>query len=138
MHDPCPLREETAVQDSIRLILTRMGLSLSEMRHHGKLTVCCGEGGSAGFARQVLAKKWGQIRRDEADGRKIVTYCAGCAGFLDRITPTLHIADVLFSTDKAINGGLQVAKSPFTYINRLKLKHRFKKALEPAGQHVSV
>ena len=131
VHDPCPLREETAVQDSVRSILTRMGLSLSEMKHHGKLTVCCGEGGSVGFVRPVLAKKWGQIRRDDANGRKIVTYCAGCAGFLNRVTPTVHIADVLFSTDKAINGGLRVAKSPFTYINRLKLKKRFKGALEP-------
>jgi len=115
-----------------------MGLNLSEMKHRRKLTLCCGEGGSVGFVRPVLAKKWGQIRRDEADGRKIVTHCAGCAGFLDRITPTVHIADVLFSSDKAINGGLHVARSPFTYINRLKLKQRFKGALEPAGQRVSV
>ena len=130
VHDPCPLREETAVQDSVRSILTRMGMNLSEMKHRRKSTLCCGEGGSVGFVRSVLAKKWGQICREEANGRKIVTYCAGCAGFLDRVTPTAHIADVLFSTDKAINGGLHVAKSPFTYINRLKLKQRFKEAID--------
>ena len=126
---PARCGEETAVQDSVRLILTRMGLNLSEMKHSRKLTLCCGEGGSVGFVRPVLAQKWGQMRREEANGRKIVTYCAGCAGFLNRVTPTVHIADVLFSKDKAINGGLRIVKSPLTYINRLKLKHRFKGAI---------
>lgn len=132
VHDPCPLRQETEIQDSVRSILIRMGLTLSEMNHGGKLTLCCGEGGSVGFVQPLLALEWGKMRRKEANGRKIVTYCAGCAGFLNRITPTVHIADVLFSPDRAINGDPRVAKSPFTYINRLKLKHRFKGALEPA------
>ena len=67
------------------------------------------------FVRPVFARNWGQISRDEANGSKIVTYCAGCAGFLDRITPTVHIADVLFSSNKAINEGLHVAKPIYLY-----------------------
>lgn len=131
VHDPCPLRGEKAVQDSVRAILTRMGLTLSEMKHHGKRTLCCGEGGSVGLVRPDLAKKWGQMRRDETNGRKIVTYCAGCAGFLNRVTPTVHLADVVFAPQKVFQGNLRVAKSPFTYLNRIRLKRRFKKALEP-------
>jgi len=136
VHDPCPLRQETVVQDSVRLILTRIGLNLSEMKHRRELTRCCGEGGSVGFVRPVLAQKWGKICRDGANDRKIVTCCAGCAGILNRLTPTVHIADVLFSTDKAINGGLHVARSPFTYINRLKLKHRIKADIESMAHRV--
>lgn len=136
VHDPCPLREDNSVHDAVRNLMTRMGLTVSEMKHRRNRTLCCGEGGSTGFIRPELARKWGDIRRREAEGHKIVTYCAGCAGFLSRVNPAVHITDILFSTDKALNGGLRVAKSPFTYINRLKLKRRFKGALQPAAHRV--
>lgn len=131
VHDPCPLRKDIDVHNAVRNILSRMGISVFEMKHRQNRTLCCGEGGSSGFIRPDLARQWSNLRKEEADGHKIVTYCAGCAGFLDRVTPTVHIADVIFSNDKALNGGLKVAKSPFTYINRLKLKRRLKLYLKP-------
>lgn len=136
VHDPCPLRDETRIQDSVRSLLTRMGMDIEEMKHRRQRTLCCGEGGSAGFVRPDLASRWGRMRRDEADGRRIVTYCAGCAGFLARQTPTVHIADLLFSGGRAFNGRLRIWKSPFTYLNRLILKHRFSRLLEPAVTRV--
>ncbi len=132
VHDPCPLRLETGVQDAVRGILTRMGLAPEEMKHRRNRTLCCGEGGGVGFVQPDLARQWSAIRRKEAEGRKLVTYCAGCAGFLNRTTPTVHILDVLFFPEKALNGGLRPAPSPFTYLNRLRLKRRFAQALGPA------
>ncbi|MBF0469256.1 MAG: VTT domain-containing protein, partial [Desulfamplus sp.] len=136
IHDPCPLRDDSSVQDAVRAILTRMGFTVAEMKHRRKRTLCCGEGGSVGFIRPELARKWADVRKKEADGRKIVTYCAGCASYLNRVTPTLHITDIVFSTQKALNGELVAAKAPFTYINRLKLKQRFKNNLNTAVQRV--
>jgi Fe-S oxidoreductase/uncharacterized membrane protein YdjX (TVP38/TMEM64 family) len=136
IHDPCPMREESAVQDAVRSILTKMGLSVSEMKHGRKRALCCGEGGCVGFVQPDLARRWSRIRREEAGGRKIVTYCTGCAGVLSRSGPVVHIADLLFNPEQSMNGGPRVAKSPFTYINRLRLKQRFKKSISPAVQRV--
>ncbi|MBI5062305.1 MAG: (Fe-S)-binding protein, partial [Desulfatitalea sp.] len=91
VHDPCPLRLESGPQDAVRKLLGQMGITVSEMAHSRQHTLCCGEGGSVGFVQSDLAKGWGQQRKEEANGRKIVTYCAGCTGFLSRVTPTVHI-----------------------------------------------
>lgn len=136
IHDPCSMREETHIQSSVRNLLTALGLPFGEMKHRGKKTLCCGEGGSVGFVKPEWAKKWGLLRQKESENRTIVTYCAGCAGFLGRNTPTLHIADIIFSPDKAFTGGIKVARAPFTYLNRLRLKQRFKKNLEPCKTRV--
>ena len=136
VHDPCPMRMESDTHDAVRRILGRMGLSIREMKHRRKRTLCCGEGGSVGFVYPRLAKVWGKIRRRETGHQKMVTYCAGCAGYLGRIAPTVHIADLIFSPEQSMNGGPKVASSPMTYFNRLKLKHRFKSILKPAVQRV--
>lgn len=44
VHDPCPLRKEVDVQNAVRSILRRKGMTVARMRHQGKRTVCCGEG----------------------------------------------------------------------------------------------
>ena len=130
VHDPCPLRREVDIQDAVRSILRRKGMTIAKMRHQGKRTVCCGEGGSTGFIRPDLARRWGEIRHNEADGRSVVTYCAGCAGFLNRTTPTLHLADLIFSPERVIEGDFKVSKSPLTYLNRLTLKRHFKRTIK--------
>ena len=136
IHDPCPLRQEPAVQDAVRRLLSRMGVTVAEMKHRRKRTLCCGEGGSVGFVQPDLARHWRQLRREEAAGRKIVTYCAGCAGLLRGIGPVVHIADLIFNPAPSMNGGPKVSKAPVTYLNRLRLKRRFKTALAPAVERV--
>jgi hypothetical protein len=113
-----------------------MGLAVSEMKHSRRRTLCCGEGGSVGFVQSRLAKAWGQARKAEADGRRIATYCAGCAGFLSRVTPAVHITDLLFAPEKSLNGGPKVSAAPWTYLNRIKLKKRCKETLQPAVSRV--
>jgi Fe-S oxidoreductase len=129
VHDPCPLRSERQVQDSVRSILEGLGLSLEEMKHRRRLTVCCGEGGAAGFVRPEHARAWSSIRSSESGGRTVVTYCAGCAAFLGKRLPTLHLIDLLFDPDRALTGSLQASQGLRTYLNRLRLKRRFKKSL---------
>jgi len=85
-----------------------------------------------GFVTLNYAKKWGALRKDETNGNRIITYCAGCANFLGGITPTGHIVDLLFQPEATMAGQVKVSKAPLTYLNRLKLKKRFKKSVDAA------
>ena len=136
VHDPCALRNEPPVQRAVRGLLSSMGLTVAEMKHRGRHTVCCGEGGMVGFVKPELAKEWSAIRGRESGGRPLVAYCAGCTEFLSRVAPTIHIADLLYRPEAALNGNLKVARAPFTYLNRLILKQRLKKELGPKTSRV--
>jgi Fe-S oxidoreductase len=130
VHDPCPLRDDLPTQQAVRKILTDMGHSLVEMEHRGQHTLCCGEGGTVAAVNPGFAKAWTTIRGKEADGKTIVTYCAGCTGYLNRVVPTVHIVDLLYRSEVALSGKLKIARAPFTYWHRLRLKQRMKKELK--------
>lgn len=130
VHDPCVMREESEIQQSIRNIILKQGYEIEEMKHSKSKTICCGEGGSVGFIAPELAKNWFDIRKKESGNKKIITYCAGCAhslksGGLD----TSHVLDLCLEPDVTMQGKEKVASAPFTYLNRLKLKNYFKKTI---------
>jgi Fe-S oxidoreductase len=127
IQDSCVARLEKNMQDSVRKLIRAQGISFEEMKHHGKKTLCCGEGGGAHFVAPELAGQWGEIRRNEGQGRRIITYCAGCANFLGKIGPTAHLLDLIFDPVATLSGKAKVARSPMTDINRLLLKRRFRK-----------
>jgi len=130
VHDPCGVRYNRTVHASVRSLCERQGLSIEEMSHHGEKTLCCGEGGSVGFITADYAQRWGTLRKSETNGNRIITYCAGCAHFLGGVTPTSHVLDLLFNPEATMAGKAKVSKSPFTYLNRLKLKKRFRNAID--------
>lgn len=130
VHDPCGVRYDDNIHSAVRSLCKRQGLSLEEMKHHKEKTLCCGEGGSVGLITPDYAKKWGRLRKRETNGNRIITYCAGCAHFLGRVTPTTHILDLLFQPEAAMAGRAKVSRSPFTYLNRLKLKKRFRNGID--------
>jgi len=132
VHDPCAVRFEEAIHGSVRKLIADQGLTVEEMPHHGRSTLCCGEGGSVGFLSPDLAKNWGAIRKAEADGRRIVTYCAGCTNALNATTPASHILDLLFEPEATVAGSVKVSKAPFTYWNRIRLKKQLKKDVDAA------
>lgn len=132
VHDPCAIRYESEIHAAVRDLCTRQGLTLSEMPHRGEKTLCCGEGGSVCFVTPELAKKWAALRKAQTNGSRIVTYCAGCANFLGAVAPTSHVLDILFKPEATMAGKVKVAKSPLTYLNRLKLKNRFKNTMAAA------
>jgi Fe-S oxidoreductase len=136
VHDPCALRNELPVHQAVRGLLSGLGLKVTEMKHRGRRTVCCGEGGMVGFVKPEFAKGWATIREHETAGRPIVAYCAGCTGFLNQVVPTIHIADLLYRPEAALNGNLKVSRAPFTYLNRILLKRRLKKELNPKTSRV--
>ena len=127
VHDPCVIRMETGIHDAARTLIRSHGLTIREMEHSGKRTVCCGEGGAAGCVAGDLARQWGRLRSREARGDRILTYCAGCAGSLSILTPTDHLLDLLFEPERTLAGKALVSRAPVTYLNRLRLKRRLRK-----------
>ncbi len=119
LHDPCVTRDKSGIHDAVRSLIHAHGLTIQEMRHTREKTLCCGNGGAVD---KHLAKGWTNSRKEEADGRPILTYCAGCADRLGRSTPTFHLIDLLFEPEKTINGKVRVFRTPFTYLNRLWIK----------------
>ncbi len=132
VHDPCGVRFAAPVQESVRLLLQQLGVSVDEMKHSRQVSFCCGEGGSAGFLRPDFAKTWTDKRVAEAGAMPMVTYCAGCTHFLGKKAVTDHLLDLLFSSPEAGKHGPKVSKAPFTYWNRYRLKRQLQKKL-PGG-----
>jgi Fe-S oxidoreductase len=122
VHDPCVTRDNSRVHDAVRTLIRSYGLTVREMEHTKEKTLCCGEGGAVGCINKNFSRQWENRRRQEAEGRPIITYCAGCAAKLRRSTPTCHLLDLLFEPERSINGKVRVCRSPFTYLNRLRLK----------------
>ncbi|HIJ82143.1 MAG TPA: hypothetical protein HPP76_10600, partial [Desulfuromonadales bacterium] len=127
VHDPCVIRNSQPVHKAVRELLARQGLNIEEMPHSGRNTVCCGKGGAVDMLSPELAVSWGTLRKKEANGRRIITYCAGCVQALGGHTPTNHLVDVLFAPDQTFAGKKKGAGAPITYLNRLLLKRAYKR-----------
>ncbi|GFE62632.1 VTT domain-containing protein [Geobacter sp. AOG2] len=127
IHDPCVIRNALPVHQAVRTLLTRQGVTVEEMPHSGRTTVCCGQGGAVSLLNPSLAEAWGALRKEEAAGRRIITYCAGCVQALGSHTPTNHLVDLLFAPEQALLGKKEGARAPLTYLNRLRLKRAFKR-----------
>lgn len=133
IHDPCGLRFREEAQAAVRRLVTSRGVQIEELRHHGRITTCCGEGGSVGCLSPELAGNWGKRIQEEAGGRRILTYCAGCANHLSGLTPTGHVVDFVCNPGAALAGKAKVSKAPVTYLNRLRLKWRLRKEVAAAA-----
>lgn len=133
IHDPCAGRYEKKMQEAVRTLVRRLGLSIEEMPHHGETTLCCGEGGTVAPVAPHFAQAWTTKRLQEARGRLMITSCAGCVNFLRPHVPTAHILSLLYpdsqkgqikqASPPAIQKPLQ---SPWTWLGRLWLIRRLK------------
>ncbi len=129
-HDSCTARFTKNIQDSVRKIAINAGIELSEMKHHGKKALCCGEGGGACFIDHNLIENWKVERRAEMEDQLILTYCAGCANFIGPLDAN-HILDILFSKKIKKGKSPTVTRAPFTYWQRIRLKRWAKKNISP-------
>ena len=102
IHDPCTTRHETAIQNSVRNLLGKCGVSVAEL-DGPQLTTCCGFGGLASFANPEVTNKIVDKRIAQSDA-DYLTYCAMCRdNFSRRGKRALHLLDLVFpgSTDPA-------------------------------------
>ncbi|MHC1729951.1 MAG: 4Fe-4S dicluster domain-containing protein [Syntrophobacteraceae bacterium] len=132
VQDSCTTRFETRLQDAVRILAREKGLTIEEMPHSREKTFCCGEGGAACFVSPALSGNWPRLRKEEANGRRLIAYCAGCVSRLNPVTPTTHLLDILFEPNDALSGKVKVSGWPITYWNRIRLKRRFRKLLAGA------
>lgn len=132
IHDPCAVRFEDSAHSAVRRLVVSRGLMIEEMPHHRENTLCCGEGGFVGSIAPDVAERWRAVTKAEANGRRIITYCAGCTNLLNRVTPASHVLDILFEPQATLKGAAKVSGPPMTYLNRLRLKSRFKKTMDGA------
>ncbi len=127
LHDPCPVRTQTLIHESVRSLVRARGLDIIETPHTGKNTFCCGEGGAVGCVSTGFSTEWADKRAMEAHPHKIATYCAGCVNHLSRKSSAFHVLDLVFDPENAVKGKAKVSRAPFTYLNRLKVKGKLKK-----------
>lgn len=132
IHDTCTTRSVTKIHDAIRTLVRGTGAGLEEMEHSRERAICCGEGAAAAFIAPDITSGWRTIRKQEASGKRIITYCAGCSNSLGKEVPTTHLLDLLFDSENAMQGKEKIAKAPFTYVNRLLLKKRLKNSNKDA------
>lgn len=132
VHDPCAVRYSDSIHSAVRNLCMKKGLTIEEMPHHGRKTLCCGEGGAVGCTSPGLAEKWGTLRKAQSNGRRIISYCAGCTDFLGPMTPTSHILDLVFEPQPTLAGRVKISKAPISYLNRIRLKKCLKKIVDPS------
>ena len=120
IHDPCVVRFASAPQEAARALVSGAGRRIEEMPHTRKTALCCGEGGTVGALAPDLVDGWRGRRAEEAADRQVITYCAGCTNHLGKRLNVTHVLDMVCDTPKPSTG-------PITYLNRLRLKSRFKR-----------
>ncbi len=98
VHDACTARHESAMQESVRNILRRLGYEIEELPLSRDKTECCGYGGLMFFANPDLARRHIR-RRIEESPRDYLTYCAMCRDYFAFAGKrTLHLLDLIFGT----------------------------------------
>ena len=132
IHDPCGVRFHKETHGAVRRLIGMTGVTPREMVHAGDRTLCCGSGAGVNVLSPELADRWLERTWKEAGDQAIVTYCCGCAGRLSGSSPAIHALDVLSEPDAALSGKSKVSRAPFTYLNRLRIKHDFKKSVDAA------
>ncbi len=131
VHDPCGVRFATEIHSAARRLISETGLSVQEMKHHGPKTLCCGEGGAVGYLDRDLAQTWTELRRQEAQERPVITYCAGCSHFLGKRLTCHHLLDLVFAPQATLADRVRVSRSPLTYWQRWRLKKKIAALLAP-------
>ncbi len=127
IHDPCSTRFDAEVHQSVRAIAASLGLKVGDLKHQRKRTLCCGEGGSACFVAPDITDQWAEKRAEQAAGRPVLTYCAGCVHFLSGKMTTIHLVDLMLDPEQALAGKAPATRWPFTYLNRLLLKFKLRR-----------
>jgi len=132
IHDACPTRYNTEIQDAIRYIVNEMGYKIEESEYSREKTICCGMGGMVLPAnKEIFDIVSGNAARNfKVD--HIITYCASCREAMVRSgKKSVHILDLVFggrwSRNSKFPGLPRIAI--FNWVNRFKTKSMAKKEM---------
>ena len=104
IHDPCAVRFEETVHSAIRHLVTNQGLTSRRCLIIGKGPFAVEREDLWNASPLISQRAWGAARKEEANGRRMITYCAGCTNHLNGITPTSHVLDLLFEPKATLAG----------------------------------
>ena len=98
--DPCASRENSPLQDSIRTLVSMLGMRPEELKYSGENAQCCGWGGHIGKANPSLEERivYNRIRAGE---NPYITYCTNCCStFASEGKGCIHILDAVFGLNE--------------------------------------
>ncbi len=96
LHDPCSSRDFPKMQEGVRSILTHLKQNVEELEFGKENTRCCGFGGLASEANEVLANTFAEERNKDT-AADLLVYCAICRERMQKVGKnSLHILELLF------------------------------------------
>lgn len=134
LHDPCAARFSAGTHEAVRKIATTLGLNVVDMAHHGAATLCCGKGGAAHRYAPSMANHWLEKLHGDAGLNTVVTYCSSCQTRLRSAFKTSHLLDFLTAPEQAARGEIKPPPQTLFTLNRMRLKHFFRRHLDAARQ----
>jgi Fe-S oxidoreductase len=133
LHDPCGTRFHSDCHEAVRRHLDRAGVVFHDMDHAKEQTLCCGSGAGVDVLSPDLADRWMERTAAEVKGSMVATYCAGCTRKMGSHSKTVHVLDLLYEPEMALNGRSPVAGGHMTYLYRLRLKNHFRKTIHASA-----
>lgn len=104
LHDPCSIRTEYKIHDSVRNILKQLGVKYNEFKHCKKETECCGLGGMVKVTNVSLCAKQNNRRILQCDDDYIISYCESCVESINSSNKnSIHILDLIFNDNTTNN-----------------------------------
>lgn len=98
LHDPCPTRRESAMQESVRELLTQMRYPFEEFELNRRCTICCGSGGMLELKNPRLALRQMRKRCAQTERDLIISYCQSCVEAVEKGGKRgLHLLDLIFN-----------------------------------------
>jgi len=123
LHDPCSTRGESGIEDSVRRLLTSVGVDTGELNARDEMP-CCGFGGLVRFAHPQVADRIVSRRVAQSDA-DYVTYCAMCRdSFARQGKRAWHLLDLIFESGNDAGARPDPGFSQ-RQENRARLKARF-------------
>lgn len=100
LHDPCPIRDEKHIHESVRNILKDLGINFNEFERNREATDCCGCGGMCGVTNKPLAIEQMKNRANSVEADCIISYCESCVeAMMTGGKKSIHIVDLLFNEE---------------------------------------
>jgi glutamate synthase (NADPH) small chain len=136
IHDACTTRHDTAIQESVRHLLTKLGVEVRELPQNRSLTTCCGYGGLMSLANPEVAAKVVTRRIGESDA-DYLTYCAMCRdNFAAKGKRSFHLLELVCGSENGEAAGGRGPGYSQRHENRARLKIRVLRELW--GENVAI
>lgn len=120
VHDACTTRFDGGVQDSIRSIISKLGLKIEELPYSREKTGCCAYGGLTMYANPPLADEIAAAKISESKN-DYLCYCINCRDrFAKKGKNAFHILELVYAHPLKDPPGFSQRR-----YNRQKLKQKY-------------